>query len=295
MSNYKIITDSTCDLPPKVIRDLDLHVIPLEYSLNGDFYAQDIEDEGEKSKAFYDALRQGESSKTSMINTAQFMEVFSSYLDQQMDVLHISFSSGLSGTFQAAVIAKEELEEKYPNRKIQVVDSKAASVGLGLLLYHVGQKKKEGYSLDDLVTWIEHNKYTICHWFTVEDLKHLKKGGRISPLSAHMGTALNIKPVLKMDFEGKLVNEAKLMGRKKSLSALLIKMKEDGFNPEDQTVIIGHGDALKDAQWLEKKLKKELHVKEVILSYIGPVIGSHTGPGIIGLVFLGKRDTNLNS
>ena len=182
MRNYKIITDSTCDLPPKVIQELELHVIPLEYSLNGDFFAQDIEDEGEKSKAFYDALRQGESSKTSMINTAQFMTVFSSYLEKQMDVLHISFSSGLSGTFQAAVIAKEELEEKYPDRKIHVVDSKAASVGLGLLLYHVGQKKKEGYSLEELVTWIEDNKYTVCHWFTVEDLKHLKKGGRISPL-----------------------------------------------------------------------------------------------------------------
>ncbi len=290
MGNYKIITDSTCDLPPDIIKDLDLHVIPLEYSLKGQHFTQDVEDKGEKSKVFYDALRHGETSKTSMINTAQFMNVFSSYLEQQMDVLHISFSSGLSGTFHAAVLAKEELEEKFPNQNIIVVDSKAASVGLGLLLYHIGLKKKEDYTLEQMATWIEDNKYSICHWFTVEDLQHLKKGGRISPISAHVGTALNIKPILKMDFEGKLINGSKVIGRKKSLTELVFKMKQHGFSPEDQTVIIGHGDALKDAMWLEKKLRKELKVKNVILSYIGPVIGSHTGPGIIGLVFLGQRE-----
>ena len=290
MGNYKIITDSTCDLPLKIIKDLDLHVIPLEYSINGNSIAQDVEDQGEKSKVFYDALRQGKTSKTSMINTAQFMKVFSSYLDNHMDVLHISFSSGLSGTYQAAVLAKEELEEKYPHQKICIVDSKAASIGLGLLLYHVGLKKKENYTMDQMVTWIEDNKYSICHWFTVEDLQHLKTGGRISPLSAHVGTALNIKPILRMDYEGKLVNGSKVIGRKKSLTELVLKMKAQGFHPEQQTVIIGHGDDLKDAQWLEKKLRKELQVKDVILSVIGPVIGSHTGPGIIGLVFLGQRE-----
>ncbi len=290
MGNYQIITDSTCDLPPNIIRDLNLHVIPLEYSLNGNSFAQDVEDEGAKSKVFYDALRQGETSKTSMINTAKFMEVFSSYLVKGIDVLHISFSSGLSGTFQAAILAKEELEEKFPDRIIRVVDSKAASVGLGLLLYHVGMKEKENYTIDQMVSWIEDNKYSICHWFTVEDLHHLKKGGRISPMSAHVGTALNIKPILKMDFDGKLMNVGKVMGRKKSLSELALKMKQQGFSPENQTVIIGHGDALKDAVWLEKKLRKDLHVKNVIFTFIGPVIGSHTGPGIIGLVFLGQRE-----
>lgn len=289
MRSYKIITDSTCDLPPKVIKDLDLHVIPLEYRFNGNNYVQDVEDSGEKTKFFYDALRNGESSKTSMINTAQFMSVFESYLERQIDVLHISFSSGLSGTYQAAVLAKEELEEKFPERKILVLDSRAASIGLGLLLYHVGQKKKENYTLEQIASWVEEHKFSVCHWFTVEDLNHLKKGGRISPLSAHVGTALNIKPILKMDFDGKLVNDGKVVGRKKSLLKLVSKMKEDGFSPTEQTIILGHGDALKDAQWLENKLRKELHVEDIILSYIGPVIGSHTGPGIIALTFLGKR------
>ncbi len=290
MQNYKIITDSTCDLPPYLIKDMDLHVIPLEYSLNGNCFFQDVEDQGEKSKIFYDSLRHGETSKTSMINTSQFIKVFSMYLEKQMNVLHISFSSGLSGTFHAAVLAKEVLEEKFPNQKIIIIDSKAASVGLGLLLYHVGLKKKENYSLEQMATWIEANKHSICHWFTVEDLQHLKKGGRISPLSAHVGTALNVKPILKMDLEGKLIPNSKVMGRKKSLNELYLKMKAHGYSPEEQTVIIGHGDALQDALWLEKKLRNELNVKHVILSFIGPVIGSHTGPGIIGLVFLGQRE-----
>ncbi len=289
MRNYKIITDSACDLPPKVISDLDLHVIPLEYGFNGTSYIQDVTDHGEKTKIFYEALRSGESSKTSMINTAQFMSVFESYLEEQIDVLHISFSSGLSGTYQAAVLAKEELELKFPERKILVVDSRAASIGLGLLLYHVGQKKRDNYSMEEIESWIEDHKFSVCHWFTVEDLNHLKKGGRISPLSAHVGTALNIKPILKMDFDGKLVNDGKVVGRKKSLLRLVLKMKEDGFSPEGQTIIIGHGDSLSDAQWLESKLQKELHVENIIMSYIGPVIGSHTGPGIIALTFLGKR------
>lgn len=289
MRDYKIITDSTCDLPPKVISDLDLHVIPLEYSINGTSYVQDIFDHGEKTINFYEALRNGESSKTSMINTAQFMNVFESYLEKQIDVLHISFSSGLSGTYQAAVLAKEELDIKYPDRKILVVDSRAASIGLGLLLYHVAQKKKENYSIEEIASWIEDHKFSVCHWFTVEDLNHLKNGGRISPLSAHMGTALNIKPILKMDYDGKLVNDGKVVGRKKSLLKLVMKMKEDAFTPEDQTIIIAHGDSLKDAQWLENKLRKELHVKDIIMSYVGPIIGSHTGPGIIALTFLGKR------
>jgi len=156
-------------------------------------------------------------------------------------------------------------------------------------------KKRQGLSLEELYEWLEENKKKICHWFTVEDLMHLKRGGRISALSANIGTALNIKPILSVNMEGKLVNLGKVMGRKKSLSELIVKMKSCAETAEDQVVIIGHGDSLKDAEFLSTKLKNELHVKEVIMTQIGPIIGSHTGPGMIGLTFVGERESQQSS
>ena len=290
MRNYKIITDSTCDLPSTVIRELDVHVIPMEYILDEVSHFQDIEDEGEKTASFYGSLREGKVSSTSMINTARFMDVFEPYLKAGQDILHISFSSALSGSYNASRMAAEELKELYPERKILVLDSIAASIGQGLLVYHAALKKRQGLTHEELYVWLEENKKQICHWFTVEDLMHLKRGGRISALSANIGTALNIKPILSVNMEGKLVNLGKVMGRKKSLSELIIKMKTSIETPENQVVIIGHGDSLKDAEFLSSKLKNELHVKEVIMTQIGPIIGSHTGPGMIGLTFIGDRE-----
>lgn len=290
MRNYKIITDSTCDLPSTVIRELDVHVIPMEYILDGVSHFQDIEDEGEKTASFYGRLREGKVSSTSMINTARFIGVFEPYLKSGQDILHVSFSSALSGSYNASRMAAEELKELYPERKILVLDSIAASIGQGLLVYHAVLKKRQGLTHEELYVWLEENKKQICHWFTVEDLMHLKRGGRISALSANIGTALNIKPILSVNMEGKLVNLGKVMGRKKSLSELIIKMKTSIETPENQVVIIGHGDSLKDAEFLSSKLKNELHVKEVIMTQIGPIIGSHTGPGMIGLTFIGDRE-----
>lgn len=290
MRTYKIITDSTCDLPSTVIKELDVHVIPMEYILDGVSHFQDLEDEGEKTASFYGSLREGKVSSTSMINTARFMGVFEPYLKAGQDILHVSFSSALSGSYNASRMAAEELKELYPERKILVLDSIAASIGQGLLVYHAVLKKRQGLTLEELYIWLEENKKKICHWFTVEDLMHLKRGGRISALSANIGTALNIKPILSVNMEGKLVNLGKVMGRKKSLSELIIKMKTSIETPENQVVIIGHGDSLKDAEFLSSKLKNELHVKEVIMTQIGPIIGSHTGPGMIGLTFIGDRE-----
>lgn len=290
MRNYKIITDSTCDLPSTVIRELDVHVIPMEYILDEVSHFQDIEDEGEKTASFYGSLREGKVSSTSMINTARFMDVFEPYLKGGQDILHISFSSALSGSYNASRVAAEELKELYPERKILVLDSISASIGQGLLVYHAVLKKRQGLTHEELYVWLEEMKKQICHWFTVEDLMHLKRGGRISALSANIGTALNIKPILSVNMEGKLVNLGKVMGRKKSLSELIIKMKTSIETPENQVVIIGHGDSLKDAEFLASKLKNELHVKEVIMTQIGPIIGSHTGPGMIGLTFIGDRE-----
>lgn len=290
MCNYKIITDSTCDLPPHVIKELDIHVIPMEYVMDGISQFHDIVDTGDKTRAFYNHLRNGKVSTTSMINTARYTDVFCTYLSQGMDVLYISFSSALSGCYNASRIAGEDLKEEYPNQKIYTLDSRAASIGQGLLVYHAAKLKERGYTLDQLASWVEEYKNSLCHWFTVEDLQHLKRGGRISSLSANVGTALQIKPILSVDLEGRLITQGKVMGRKKSLSDLVGRMKIGASTPEEQTVIIGHGDALTDALFLEKKVRQELNVKEVILTYIGPVIGSHTGPGMIGLVFMGNRD-----
>lgn len=295
MRTYKIITDSTCDLPSTVIKELDVHVIPMEYILDGVSHFQDLEDEGEKTASFYGSLREGKVSSTSMINTARFMGVFEPYLKAGQDILHVSFSSALSGSYNASRMAAEELKELYPERQILVLDSIAASIGQGLLVYHAVLKKRQGLSLEELYEWLEENKKKICHWFTVEDLMHLKRGGRISALSANIGTALNIKPILSVNMEGKLVNLGKVMGRKKSLSELIVKMNSCAGTADNQVVIIGHGDSLKDAEFLSTKLKNELHVKEVIMTQIGPIIGSHTGPGMIGLTFVGERESQQPS
>jgi DegV family protein with EDD domain len=289
MSNYKIITDSTCDLPPKVIKELKIHVIPMEYTLDGINQFQDIFDRGEKTKAFYNHLKDGKKPTTSMINTQRYIDTFSSYLDQERDVLHISFTSGLSGSHNASRMAAEELKQLYPERKIIIIDSKAASIGQGLLVYHAAVLKNQGMEMSDLAAWIEENINQIRHWFTVEDLHHLKRGGRIGSISANVGTVLNIKPILSVDSEGKLISVCKVMGRKKSLNELLNRMKSEAVTPEEQIVIIGHGDSIDDALLLEKKVRQTLSVKDVILTYIGPIIGSHTGPGMLGLTFLGKK------
>ena len=294
MSNYKIITDSTCDLPPHVIQALDVHVIPMEYVMDGISQFQDIVDNGEKTRAFYDHLRNGKVSSTSMINTARYADIFSTYLNEGTDVLYISFSSALSGCYNASRIAAQELKEVYPDRQIITIDSIAASIGQGLLVYHACVRKNEGAEIDELALWVEDNKKDLCHWFTVEDLQHLKRGGRIGSFSANVGTALKIKPILSVDLEGRLIPQGKVMGRKKSLSELISRMKNSSFQPDEQIVIIGHGDAMEDALFLEKKLRHELQVKDVILTYIGPIIGSHTGPGMIGLTFLGSRNQNQN-
>lgn len=294
MCTYKIITDSTCDLPPHITKNLDIHVIPMEFVMDGISQFHDIADSGDKTKAFYNHLRSGKVSTTSMINTARFTDIFTTYLSEGLDVLYISFSSALSGCYNASRMAAEELLEVYPERKIFTLDSKAASIGQGLLVHHAAMLKNEGYSIDQLASWVEENKNSLCHWFTVEDLQHLKRGGRISPLSANVGTALQIKPILSVDLEGRLITQGKVMGRKKSLSELVGRMKTGALLPKEQTVIIGHGDALEDALFLEKKIRQELGVKDVILTYIGPVIGSHTGPGMIGLTFIGRRDPKIS-
>lgn len=289
MPSYRILTDSTTDLTPEMIRELNVEIIPLCYIMEGKTYRDIPGGSAMGEKEFYSKLRNGIMSTTTQVNSEEFMDYFQPYLERGEDVLYIAFSSGLSGTCQSAFIAKKQLEEKYPGRRIEVFDSLCASMGEGLFVYLAAMKSKAGASIDEVLQWMKENVLRLCHWFTVDDLNHLKRGGRVSTATALVGTMLGIKPVLHVDNEGHLIPVSKVRGRKQSLDALVKKMEETAVVPEEQTVFISHGDCLEDARYVESQLKSKLGVKKVFLNYIGPVIGAHSGPGTVALFFLGKE------
>lgn len=286
MKDYVIITDSTCDLTSDYLNELDVKVIPLKFIYEEKSY---YDGTGMSYKDFYNLLREKKNVKTSQVNTETFIKEFEPYLNQQMDILYIAFSSALSGTFSCAEIAKNELIEQYPERKIIIVDSRSASMGEGLLVYYAAQKKKEGLSIDDLSDWIEKNKFNVCHWFTVDDLFHLKRGGRVSSASALLGSMLGIKPILHVDNAGKLIPTEKVRGRKAALISLVDHMKNSAEVTPNDVVFISHGDALADANFVKDLILKNFDVKEVKINYIGSVIGAHAGPGTVALFFMGKN------
>lgn len=289
MRDYVIITDSTTDLTTEIIKELDITVIPMEFNIDGKSYLNYSDERDISYKDFYKDLRNGKSSTTSLINSATFTELFEPILRNGKDILYIAFSSGLSGTYNSSCIAVQTLNEKYPNSKIYVVDSLSASMGEGLLVYHAANKKNAGMDIDELRDWVEDNKLKLCHWFTVDDLHHLKRGGRVSSAAAIVGTMLNIKPVLHVDNEGHLIPVEKVRGRKLSITSLLKMMEKTVTKPEEQTIFISHGDCIEDAEYLAKLIKEKLNVKDIKINYIGPVIGSHSGPGTVALFFLGTE------
>ena len=283
---YKIITDSCCDFPKALRESLPLETANLTLLYKGQTIT-DTTDEG--LKQMYDGLRAGQTATTSAVNPQGWETVMEPVLRQGLDILVLAFSSGLSTTYQSAVIAAGELMEKYPERKILVVDTLCASLGQGLLVWYACARQKEGASLEELAAWCEEKKRNLCHWFTVDDLMYLKRGGRVSAATALLGTMLNIKPVLHVDDEGHLISVSKVRGRKASIEALAKKMGELGLPGENDTVFISHGDCLEEAQQLADMLKARYGVKEVIIGYVGAVIGSHAGPGVLALFFLGKN------
>ena len=286
MQNYQIITDSCCDLPAETIASCGLTVI----QLNLHFRGKTLQDNtGDEIKVMYDALRGGESASTSAVNPEGWASVIEPALSAGQDALVLAFSSGLSTTYQSAVIAANELKEKYPERTVQVVDTLCASLGQGLLVWYACRKRDEGMSLDELAAWCEKTKMNLCHWFTVDDLMYLKRGGRIGTATALLGTMLNIKPVLHMDNEGHLISVSKARGRKAAIDALAAKVSALGLPGENETMFISHGDCIDDARYLEKVLKEKYGAKEVLINYVGAVIGSHAGPGTLALFFLGKE------
>ncbi|MBO5683194.1 MAG: DegV family protein [Clostridia bacterium] len=286
MSKYIIMTDAASDLTNELLCDEDLAMIQLDVLVEGEAPAANCDVD---IKEFYEKLRGKRGATTSAVNVDTFINSFKKYLKEGIDVLYLGFSSGLSGTYNAGFVAANELSEKYPDRKIYTVDTLAASLGEGLLVYYAVQMKKAGADIESVKSFVEDNKLKLCHWFTVDDLFFLKRGGRVSAATAVVGTMLSIKPVLHVDDKGRLISMGKARGRKAAIDELLNKMKETAIEPERQTVFISHGDALEDAEYLAERVKLELGVRDVKIGYIGPVIGAHSGPGTLALFFMGDK------
>lgn len=286
MVNYEIITDSAADLPEQIRQQLNIKISTLTLTFRGQEQSDSVDAD---IQTLYAGLRAGETATTSAVNPDAWAAVIEPVLQQGKDVLVLAFSSGLSTTYQSAVIAGADLMEKYPQRTIRVVDTRSASLGQGLLVWYACHKRDEGLSLEALTRWAEEQKKHLCHWFTVDDLMYLKRGGRISAATAIVGTMLGIKPVLHMDDEGHLISMSKARGRKASIAALADKMGQLGLPGQNRTVFICHGDCLEDARYLEKLVREKYGVEEVLIGYTGAVIGSHSGPGTLSLFFLGEH------
>ena len=286
MSSYQIITDSACDLPESLLQELQVSKVSLTVLFQGESRADSV-DAG--IQEFYDGLRAGEVATTSAVNPDGWANVIEPAFQAGQDALVLAFSSGLSTTYQSAVIAANELMEKYPDRKVNVVDTLCASLGQGLFVYYACKKRDEGLDLEALTAWCEEKKFNLCHWFTVDDLMFLKRGGRVSAATALVGTMLKIKPVLHVDDEGHLINVSKARGRKASLMALVDQMEKNAIDPQNQTIFISHGDCLEDAQFVADEIKKRFGTQEFRFNHVGPVIGSHTGAGVVALFFVGKE------
>lgn len=289
MKNYIIVTDSTADLPIDIIEKYGIVVIPLGFGFEGENYLNYPDHRQLSINEFYERIKKGERSTTTLINAKTFEEYFERILMDGNDILYLGFSSALSGTYNSSLIAREELLQKYNNLRIECIDTFAASLGEGLLVYYASKMKQEGKSIDEVMKWVADNKFHLCHWFTVDDLNHLKRGGRINAMTATIGTALGVKPILHVDNGGYLVPVSNVRGRKRSINALLERMETTCINPEDNSVFISHSECFEEAEYLGNLIKEKLHVKEVVINYIGPVIGSHTGQGTIALFFLGTE------
>lgn len=284
--DFQIITDSCCDFPTPMYGQLGLTFVPLTVEFRDNTFDDKNDD---TLKDMYQGLRAGEVAKTSAVNPSRWSQAMEKALAAGKDVLVLAFSSGLSTTYQSAVIAAEELKDAYPDRKIQVIDTLCASMGQGLLVWYACKKRDEGLSLDEVAQWVLDNRLHLCHWFTVDDLMYLKRGGRISAATALVGTMLQIKPLLHVDDEGHLINITKTRGRKAAIDAMVKKAQELGAGYDNSTMFISHGDCLSDAEYLSRQLKEKCGVKDVVISYVGAVIGSHSGPGTLALFFLGSH------
>lgn len=286
--SFVLVTDAVCDLNADLVESLGVKVLPMEFTIGDKVYKHYPDCREMSIKDFYQAIREGAMPTTSQININSFSKFFEPVLKEGRDILYLCFTSGLSGTYNTCMIAVSDLLEKYPERKIKVVDSACASLGEGNLVYHVAQKVNGGATFEEACQYAEETKIKVAHWFVVDDLEHLKRGGRISSLSATFGKALQIKPLLSVDDDGHLITVAKIRGYLKVFDNLVDRLVRDGDNIESQTVFIGHADNLEGAEKL-KRMVEPLVGKAIIVN-IGPVVGAHVGAGMLALTFIGKRN-----
>lgn len=289
MRDYVIMTDSCCDLTDQMARELELEVLPLTMHMDGQDYPNDLAGTAISNQEFYKRIRAGKLATTSAVNVGQFQDAMRRVLETGRDIVCVCFSSALSTTYQSAVIAAEDLRAEFPEAEIHVVDSLSASLGQGLLLYLAVEQKRKGLTAAELAKWVEDNRLTVCHWFTVDDLNFLKRGGRVSATTALLGTMLSIKPIMHTSDEGKLVPVSKARGRKAAIAALLDKIEALGIHPEKQTMFICHADCEEDAKAVAQTIQDRFGTPTVHINYIGPVIGSHTGPNTMGIFFVGTQ------
>lgn len=286
MRDYVITVNSTVDLPKEWLEERNVPVIPLRYTIDGETY-KDME--GLSSKEFFQKLREGKMAVTSQVNPDQAKEALEVFLKEGKDILHLAFSSGLSGTCNSMQIAAEELREEYPEAKIIVIDTLCACLGEGLLLYKTLQQKESGKTLEETAKWVEENKLHICHNVTVDDLNHLHRGGRVSKATAVLGTMVQIKPIIHVDDNGTLQVIGKERGRKKALGKIVDMSAEQAKGWENDMVMITHGDCLEDAEYVASLVRKKMGVENILINNIGTVIGSHTGPGVVAVFCMGGK------
>lgn len=286
MSDYVITVNSTVDLPKEWLQERNVPVIPLKYMMDGVSY---VDMDGLSAKDFFQKLREGKMATTSQVNPEEAREAFEPFLKEGKDILHLGFSSGLSGTCNSMRIAAEELQEEYPDRKVIVIDTLCACLGEGLLLYYALKRKKEGMDIDQLAEWVEANKLHVCHDVTIDDLHHLQRGGRISKTVAVVGSIVQIKPIIHMDDNGYLQVIGKERGRKKSLQKIVNMALEQSRGWENDLVMITHGDCEEDANYVADLVREKMGIQEILVNNIGTVIGSHTGPGVVAVFCMGEK------
>ena len=286
MRDYVITVNSTVDLPKEWLEERNVPVVPLRYTMDGQTY-EDMN--GLTAKEFFDKLREGKMSVTSQVNPEEAKEALEPFVKAGKDILHLAFSSGLSGTCNSMKIAGEELKEEYPEAKVIVIDTLCACLGEGLLLYKALQQKAAGKTIQETADWVEENKLHICHDVTVDDLNHLHRGGRISKATAVVGTMVKIKPIIHMDDNGKLQVIGKERGRKKSLNKIVDMAVEQSKGWDNDIIMITHGDCIEDAEYVAVLVREKMGIDNILINNIGTVIGSHTGPGVVAVFCMGNK------
>lgn len=286
--DYKLITDSCSDLPLELVDRFNLDIVNFTINISGEDLVDDMGKTFNKT-SFFQRLKDGETATTSQVNVHSYIEKFKQYVDKGMPAIYLGFSSALSGSFNNAVQAKKMLEEEYDKVDLTIIDTKAASLGQGILAYEAALRKEQGYSKDELVEWIENNKLNYHSWVTVDDIKHLQRGGRISATAAVVGSILSVKPIIVMNPEGKLIPVAKVRGRKKSINYLIDQTVKHIKEEEKHPVFIGHVGVPEEAEYIKEQIKERVNTPEIIVSSYGPTVAAHTGFGSLAVFSYGEK------